>query len=143
MRIEEIKTLVQQSKDAQTEAENLTVNKEKQQELFRKAESLNLEAQAVQNERIAWMNRKKTAFNEKQAVELGLLRQEIMKVVKKVGEAEGYDFIFDRSGSSGAGVGILAYAKDATDLTPLLLEEINRDAPAKPDKKEGEDGPDE
>ena len=56
---------------------------------------------------------------------------EILKMVQKYGEDEGYDYIFDRSGASGAGVPILSYTKDATDLTAVLLEIINKDAPEK------------
>ncbi len=57
------------------------------------------------------------------------LRLELMEMVREVGDEQGYDFIFDRSGASGANVPILSYAKDATDLTAVLLERINKDAP--------------
>jgi len=57
-------------------------------------------------------------------------------MVRKAGEEKGYDFIFDRSGTSGAQIPILSYAKDATDLTAPLLEIINKDAPAKAEGSE-------
>jgi Skp family chaperone for outer membrane proteins len=91
---------------------------------------------------LGWLERKNAAFKEKENIELGKLREEILDAVREVGKEEGYDFIFDRSGASGANVLILAYAKDATDLTALVLERINRDAPKKDkdqeDPKEGE-----
>ena len=58
-----------------------------------------------------------------------------MGIVQAVGDEQGYDYIFDRSGASGAGVNVLVYTKDATDLTRLLLERINKDAPKDEDKK--------
>jgi len=140
-RVESIKALVKESQDIAKEAEPSSITREKKEELFRKAGALNQEAQAVQNERVAWMNRKKAAFNEKQAVELGALRNEIIVMVQEIGDAQGYDLILDRSGASGANVPILSYAKDATDLTALLLERINRDAPAEGEKKSDEGTP--
>ena len=141
VRVESIKALVKESQDIAKEAESPSITREQKEELFQKAGILNQEAQAIQNERIAWLNRKKAAFNEKRAVELGLLRKEIMEMVREIGDAQGYDFIFDRSGSSGANVPILSYAKDATDLTALLLERINRDAPPEEEKKPEEKKP--
>ena len=65
-------------------------------------------------------------------------------MVKEVGKERGFDYIFDRSGASGANVSILAYAKDATDLTATMIERINRDAPAgggeKKEEKKSTDG---
>ena len=143
VRVESIKALVKESQDIAKEAESSSITREQKEELFQKAGALNREAQALQNERIAWLNRKKAAFNEKQAVELGILRKEIMVMVKEIGDAQEFDFIFDRSGSSGASIPILSYAKDATDLTPLLLERINRDAPPEDVEKPGEEEPNE
>jgi hypothetical protein len=60
-------------------------------------------------------------------------------MVREVGDAEGYDYIFDRSGASGANVPILSYAKDATDLTAAMLDRINRDAPEE-GADEGDEG---
>jgi hypothetical protein len=62
-------------------------------------------------------------------MDFGNIRKELMLVVQAVGQEKGFDFIFDRSGASGAGVAVLVYSKDATDLTGILLERINKDAP--------------
>ena len=43
--------------------------------------------------------------------------------------AENISYVFDRSGLSTNQVPILLYAKDATDLTPVLLKILNKDAP--------------
>lgn len=141
VRVEAINELVKQSQEAQKSGENPAAPAEKVEEFFRLAQSLNQEAQIKENQRNSWMGRKKAAFNEKQALELGVLRKEIVAMIKAVGEAEGYDFIFDRSGSSGAGIPILSYAKDATDLTPRVLEKLNESAPVKEDEKPEEEKP--
>ena len=126
---EEIKALMAKAAEAQKTAENPSFAREKKEQFFREAQSIRAEAKAREDARIAWITRKKTAFSEKQAVELGGLRKEIMAMVRELGEAEGYDYIFDKSGSSGSAVPILSYAKDATSLTAKMLERINRDAP--------------
>ena len=43
--------------------------------------------------------------------------------------------MFNRSGASGAGIPILSYSKDATDITGNLLERINKDAPEKKEEE--------
>ena len=139
-RIESIKVLAEESRNLQKQAEDPSLNREKKNELFRQAESKQNEAQALQNERFAWIKRKQAALSEKANVESSALRIELIEMVQEVGEARGYDFIFDRSGASGANVPILSYAKDGMDLTAVMLERINRDAPAKTggEEKEGD-----
>jgi outer membrane protein len=126
---EEVGALIAEATEAQKKAETSSFSREKKEQFFREAQSIRAEAKAREDARIAWITRKKTAFSEKQAVELGVLRKEIMGMVRELGDAEGYDYIFDKSGSSGAAIPILSYTKDATSLTEIMLERINRDAP--------------
>ena len=139
LKAEEVKALTDEANEVTKKAENPSITREKKDELFREAQLIRSEAKARQDARIAWLNRKRTAFNEKQKVELGILREEIMVMVREVGDAEGYDYIFDRSGASGANVPILSYAKDAIDLTAAMLDRINRDAPEE-GADEGDEG---
>lgn len=137
-RQEAIKKLVEQSRELRAEAENSNLARERQEELFSTIISQQREAQAMQNERVSWLERKNAAFKEKENIELSKLRKEIVEMVREEGEARGFDFIFDRSGASGSNVLILAYAKDATDLTGVMITRINRDAPEKEDEEEPE-----
>ena len=137
-RVENIKKLVAESRKLQTEAENANLPPEKQEELMTKMVSQRREAQALESARVSWLQRKQAAFKEKEVIEKGKLRKEIVEMVKEVGKERGFDYIFDRSGASGANVSILAYAKDATDLTATMIERINRDAPEGGDEKKEE-----
>lgn len=137
-KVEDIKALAEESRKLQKQAEDPSLSREKKDELFRQAESKQKDAQALQADRFAWLQRKQAALNEKANVEFSQLRLELMEMVREIGDAQGYDYIFDRSGASGANVPILSYAKDATDLTAVLLERINKDAPAKTDEGEKE-----
>jgi Skp family chaperone for outer membrane proteins len=146
MKAEEVSALMAEATQAQKSAETPSFAREKKEQFLREAQSIRSEAKAREDARIAWITRKKTAFSEKQAVELGGLRKEIMVMVRELGEAEGYDYIFDKSGSSGSAIPILAYTKDATSLTAKMLERINQDAPeegaegASQEKTEGPSG---
>lgn len=128
---EEIKALAAEANEVTKKAENPSITREKKEQFFREAQSIRAEAKARQDSRIEWLRRKQAAFNEKQKFDFGLLREEIIVIIREMGDADGYDFVFDRSGASGANVPILSYSKDATDLTAALLERINRDAPEK------------
>ncbi len=55
---------------------------------------------------------------------------EILVVVKEKAKADGYDFIFDKSGMSLSTVPVLIYYKDAVDVTDLIIVELNKSAPA-------------
>jgi Skp family chaperone for outer membrane proteins len=121
-RAEAVKALAEESRKLQKQAEDPALTREKKGELFREATGRQEEAQALQNERISWIQRKNAALSEKANVEFSDMRLELIKMVQEVAEAQGYDFIFDRSGASGANVPILSYAKDAKDLTAVMLE---------------------
>jgi len=137
-RIEKIKILVEEARALQKQGDDKALSPEKKDEFFRKAGEKNQQATTLANDRVAWVGRKQAALSEKANVEFAKLRAEIVVAVKRIGVERDYDFILDRSGSSGAQVPILAYAKDATDLTAIVIVEINKDAPK--DSDEDEDG---
>ncbi|MDA7881589.1 OmpH family outer membrane protein [Akkermansiaceae bacterium] len=134
-KVDEIEALLEEAKALRESAEGASLNAEKRTQNFREASIKNQRAEQMQKGRVAWAKQKEAAFNDKLNMELAKHREEIIAIIKEVANAEGYDFVFDRSGTSGAGVPILSYTKDATDITGVLLESINKDAP---EKKEGE-----
>ena len=131
IRVDAIKAIVEEAKKLQKQAEEPSLDREKKNELFNELNRKQQEVQGLDGDRTAWIQRKQAALTEKAKIDFGEVRMEILKMVQKYGEDEGYDYIFDRSGASGAGVPILSYTKDATDLTAVLLEIINKDAPEK------------
>lgn len=55
---------------------------------------------------------------------------EILVVVREKSKAEGYDFVFDKSGMSLSTVPVLIYYKDAIDITDQVIVELNKSVPA-------------
>jgi outer membrane protein len=75
-------------------------------------------------------NRRNTQLKqEDMSIRKGIY-DEILVVVKEKAKAEGYDFIFDKSGMSLSTVPVLIYYKDAVDVTDLIIVELNKSAPA-------------
>lgn len=137
-KVEAIKKLATESQELQAQAENSSLPPDKQKEMLGKVMAQRREVQAMEEARLTWLDRKRRAFREAQSVDFGGLRKELVEMVKAVGEELEYDFIFDSAGASITNVQVLAYAKDATDLTALIIERANRDAPE--DAGEGEEG---
>jgi len=130
-RLEKIKSAAEEAQKLQQDADDPSLSAEKRDSLFKKASAKRDEAKSLHEDRASWLRRKQAQLSEKAAMEFAEIRKSLVAIVQEVAEEEGYDYIFDRSGGSGAGVNILVYTKDATDLTGLLLERVNKDAPAK------------
>jgi outer membrane protein len=58
------------------------------------------------------------------------LYEEILAVVQSKAKADGYDFVFDKSGVSLSTVPVLLYYKDAVDFTDQVVVELNKGAGA-------------
>jgi outer membrane protein len=58
------------------------------------------------------------------------LYEEILTVVQGKAKADGYDFVFDKSGVSLSTVPVLIYYKDAVDFTDEVVVELNKGAGA-------------
>lgn len=133
-KVEEITALNEEAQALRKSGEGSSVNAEKRSQIFREASFKKQRADNLQKGRVAWARQKQAAFNDKINTELAMHRKEIIAIIQEVAKTEGYDFVFDRTGASGAGIPILSYSKDATDITGNLLERINKDAPV--EKKE-------
>lgn len=134
-KVEEITALNEEAEALRKSGEGSSVNAEKRSQIFREASIKKQQADNLQKGRIAWARQKQAAFNDKINTELAKHRKEIIAIIREVAKAEGYDFVFNRSGASGAGIPILSYSKDATDITGNLLERINKDAPEKKEEE--------
>lgn len=128
-KVEEITALNEEAQALRKSGEGSSVNAEKRSQIFREASFKKQRADNLQKGRVAWARQKQAAFNDKINTELAMHRKEIIAIIQEVAKTEGYDFVFDRTGASGAGIPILSYSKDATDITGNLLELINKDAP--------------
>ena len=71
---------------------------------------------------------KKEVARRKAASMQGIMSEIRAKVVS-FAEKQGYDFVFDKSGKNTNQISFFIYLKDATDITAMMLKELNKLAP--------------
>lgn len=125
-RIRQIETELQGKKK---QLEDPAISDKKKQELFKDWQMQQSEGIALDRERREFLQRRNQALNETMVQRMRGILEEIRKLVEEQAKAEDYDYVFDKSGLSTSQVPFLLYTKDATDITPGLLKELNKDAP--------------
>jgi len=100
----------------------------RRQQLFKDWQIQQQEGVALDRERREFLQRRNQALNETMVQRMKGILEEIGKLVDEQARSDDYDFVFDKSGLSTAQVPVLLYSKDATDITALLLKNLNRDA---------------
>lgn len=70
-------------------------------------------------------------LNRKMVLRMENLLAEIKELVVEHAERTGYDLVFDVEGLNSAQVPVLLFAKEATDITPMILKELNKNAPSR------------
>ena len=102
----------------------------KKQALFKDWQMQQQEGIALDRERREFLQRRNQMLNEKMLQRMKGILEEIRKLVEEHAKAENFDYVFDKSGLSTSQVPFLLYTKDATDITAVLLKDLNKDAPA-------------
>lgn len=68
-------------------------------------------------------------LNTKMVKRMESILREIRQIVGDRAEKTGFDLVFDMDGLTTAQVPVLIFAKEATDITPMILQELNKTAP--------------
>ncbi len=90
------------------------------------------EVRALEQEIGEFQNRRQGQLKQEDVQIRKGLYEEILVVVKDKAKADGYDFVFDKSGVSLSTVPVLLFYKDAVDFTDEVVVELNKDAGAAP-----------
>ena len=86
------------------------------------------ERERLNHERISSLHARHTELNRKMAARMDALLEEIHDLVAVHAERLGFDLVFDIEGTNTSQVPMLLFAKEATDLTPMILKELNGNA---------------
>lgn len=123
-------------RDIDTELQNMRKQIEdpsladsKKQALYSEWQAKQQDGIQLDRERREFLQRRNQALNEKMVQRMKGILEEIRKLVEEQAKKEDYDYVFDKSGLSTAQVPFLLYTKDATDITAVLLKDLNKDAP--------------
>ena len=128
-RLARIRQIENELGDKKKQLEDPAISDKKKQELFKDWQMQQSEGIALDRERREFLQRRNQALNETMVQRMRGILEEIRKLVEERAKAEDYDYVFDKSGLSTSQVPFLLYTKDATDITPGLLTELNKDAP--------------
>jgi outer membrane protein len=118
-----------------------SLNDSKKQTLFKDWQGQQQEGIALDRERREYLQRRNQALNEKMVQRMKGILEEIRKLVEEKAKVQNFDYVFDKSGMSTSQVPFLLYTKDATDMTAILLKDLNKGAPPESLIKDGETKP--
>ena len=128
-RLEVIRALEAQLQALRKQLDDPSISDKKKQDLFKQFQLKTQEGVALDRERREYLQRRNTALNENMVQKMRGILDEIRTLVEMQSKTDDYDYVFDKSGLSTSQVPFLLYAKDATDLTPTLLQKLNKDVP--------------
>ena len=128
-RLARIRELEESLGNLRKEIEDPSVADSRKQTLYRDLQAQQQEAVHLDRERREFLQRRNQALNEKMVQRMRGILEEIRALVEEQARSDDFDFVFDKSGLSTSQVPVLLYTKDATDITSVLLENLNKDAP--------------
>lgn len=135
-RLTRIRELDNELQKMRKQMDDPTLSDSKRQSVYQDWQMKQQEGIALNRERQEYLQRRNQALNEKMGQRMKGILEEIRKLVEEQAKKEAYDYVFDASGLSTSQVPILLYTKDASDITPVLLEDLNKDAPEDADTVE-------
>lgn len=135
-RLSRIRELETSLGDLRKQLDDPAINDSKKQTLFKEFQTKQQEGVALDRERREYLQRRNQALNEKMVQRMKGILEEIRKLVDEQAKKDNYDYVFDKSGLSTSQVPVLVYTKDATDITAVLLKDLNKNAPAESLKKD-------
>ncbi|GAA5480361.1 OmpH family outer membrane protein [Haloferula helveola] len=128
-RLARIRELDTELQNMRKQLDDPSISDSKKQSVYREWQMKQNEGIALDRERREFLQRRNQALNEKMVQRMKGILEEIRKLVEEEAKKEDYDYVFDKSGMSTSQVPFLLYTKDATDITAVLLEDLNKDAP--------------
>jgi len=127
-RIRLLDTTLREINRTMRSGEELTERKRKS--LMREAGLLFQEREGLDRQRKQVVQSQHQELNRRMIGRMKAILKEIREIVVEKAERGGYDYVFDSAGLNTSQVPFVLYAKDATDITPMILKELNKDAPA-------------
>ena len=103
---------------------------DQRQEASRKVGLLFQERETLGRMRSQKIEGRHQELNRKMVARMEGILGEIRGIIAESAEKSGFDYVFDVEGENSAQVPFLLYAKEATDITPMIQKELSKGAPA-------------
>ena len=130
-RLERIKLTRVELLDLRNNVRDATLPEAQRQEYFRKFQMKAHELRSLQRDTIHHLDEQNKTIDEAMVKKTRVLLEAVRAVVQNLGEEGGYDYVFEMGGKTSSQIAPLIYIRHATDLTELVIETLNKDAPAK------------
>ncbi|MBL6922075.1 MAG: OmpH family outer membrane protein [Akkermansiaceae bacterium] len=136
LRLKDIRDIDDSLQEIREQLKDKELGDKKREDLRQEASDLSQDGIHKERERSEFLERRNRTLSEKMTKQMRAILVTIQRAVSERAKAGNYDYIFDQSGNSNQGIPFVLHARDTTDLSDSLLEELNQDAPE--DSKEGE-----
>ena len=84
------------------------------------------ERERLNHDQISDIHARHRELNRKMVARMDVLLREIHLLVAEQAEDLGFDLVFDLDGAGTSQVPMLLYARDAVDITPMILKELQK-----------------
>lgn len=89
------------------------------------------ERETLERQRAKTIQGEHQELNRKMIARMKGILKEIRRIIEEKADLAGFDYVFDVEGLNTSQVPFVLYAKDATDITPMIREELSKGAPEK------------
>ncbi len=129
-RLEHIRGLQTEIEKLSKQRGDATISDKKRLEIERQIKLKVSEGNAADNERRQWLQRQSKALGEQTGEEQRVILEKIQTKISDYAREQDFDIVVDRSSRSATRTPVFAFMKDKFDVTPILLKDLNKDAPA-------------
>ena len=133
-RLEEIRKIEESLATIRKELEDPNLSDKRRKDLMDESQRKFEDGNHAHRTRQEFLKRRNKTLNEKMVKRMRGILNEIKQLIEEKATAGDYDYIFDSSGNSNQGTPFLLYASETTDLTEMLLKELNADAEKEDDE---------
>ncbi len=125
-----IQAIVEELRKMKQEFGDPSLSPEKKKSISKEANDRQATLVALQREREEFIQRSRRALNQKMVGLMNEIRLQVMQAVNSHAATQDADFVFDESGLTTNQVPFLVYVRNKVDITPEVLKNLNKDAPA-------------
>lgn len=128
-RLAVIKQIRQELQELRNEVRSTSNSELDREEFFRKFQMKSHELRSLQRDTTQQLEVRQKELNRRLVEMSKALLAEIQAKVQQVAGAEGYDMVLEKGGDTSSQVPTLIYIRHATDITDLVLKELNKNKP--------------
>lgn len=96
-------------------------------DLIDESRALSQDGRSKEKERTEYLERRNRTLAQNMRKQMRGILVKIQRTVSEMAKEGNYDFIFDSSGNSNQGIPFVLHARETTDLTELLLKQLNEE----------------